>query len=143
MKNKLLVREAREEDTEVLEKLFQLTRQITFKSLPPEKFNIEDYKKSVEGEEVWLSEVDGNITGFISLWIQDNFIHNFFVHPDWQGRGIGQQLLDKAEERLTRPMGLKVTLDNIKARQFYQNRGWKIISTHEDEQESYILMRKY
>lgn len=139
----LLIRKAIDKDTEILEVLFQITRQKTFESSSPQSFKIGDYKKSVEGEEVWVAEVDGNIAGFISLWIQDNFIHNLFVHPDYQDCGIGAQLLQKAEECLSRPMGLKVTTDNIKAFKFYEKHGWKKISIHEDEPEPYILLRKY
>lgn len=139
----LLIRKATEKDTEILEILFQITRQNTFKLSSPQNFKIGDYKKSVEGEEVWVAEVDGNIAGFISLWIQDNFIHNLFVHPDYQGCGIGAQLLQKAEGHLSPPMELKVTTDNIKAFKFYEKHGWKKISIHEDEPEPYILLRKY
>lgn len=136
------IREAKNEDIDELEIIFQITRQKTFKLTPSENFNIGDYKKSTEGEEVWVLEENGNIAGFISLWLPDNFIHNLFVHPDFQGRCIGQQLLEKAEERLCRPMALKVSMGNVKACFFYEKNGWRKISTHEDEQEPYILFRK-
>ena len=136
------IREAKNEDTDALEKIFQITRQKTFKLTPSKNFNIGDYKKSTEGEEVWVFEENGNIAGFISLWLPDNFIHNLFVHPDFQGRSIGQQLLKKAEERLCRPMALKVSMGNLKACLFYEKHGWEKISMHENEQEPYILFRK-
>lgn len=139
----LLLRKATDDDTEILELLFQITRQKTFKSSSPQSFKIGDYKKSVEGEEVWVSEKDGSIVAFISLWIQVNFIHNLFVHPDHQGVGIGVQLLEKAEERLLRPMELKVTTDNMKALKFYEKHGWEQISIHRDAPEPYILLRKW
>jgi ribosomal protein S18 acetylase RimI-like enzyme len=139
----LIIRDAREDDTNKLEILFKITRQKTFKSAPHDSFKFGDYKKSVEGEKVWVVEKDGDIVGFISIWIQDNFIHNLFVHPNYQGCGIGAQLLQKAEEYLSRPMELKVTTENIKAFKFYEKHGWKKISIHEDELEPYILLRKY
>jgi ribosomal protein S18 acetylase RimI-like enzyme len=137
-----IIREAKNEDTDALEEIFLITRQKTFKLTPSQNFNIGDYKKSTEGEEVWVAEENGNIAGFISLWLPDNFIHNLFVHPDYQGRSIGQQLLKKAEERLSRPMALKVTLENIRACLFYEKHGWKKISVHENEKEPYILFGK-
>ena len=137
-----VIRAAKNEDTHTLEEIFQITRQKTFKLTPSQNFNIGDYKKSTEGEEVWVAEENGDIVGFISLWLPDNFIHNLFVHPDYQGRGIGQQLLKKAEERLSPPMTLKITIDNIKASFFYEKHGWKKISVHKNEQEPYILYKK-
>ncbi len=139
----LLIRKVRDEDTGSLEILFQVTRQQTFKLTNPQSFKIGDYKKSVEGEEVWVAEIDGNIVGFISLWMRDNFIHNLFVHHDHQGSGIGAKLLKKAEERLSRPMELKVTKNNVNAFNFYERHGWETISIHEDALEPYILLRKH
>lgn len=139
----IVIRAAKNEDTDALEEIFQVTRHKIFKLIPLKNFNIGDYKKSTEGEEVWVAEEDGTIAGFISYWLPDNFIHNLFVHPNYQGRGIGQQLLKKAEEHLSHPMTLKVTIDNIKASVFYEKNGWKKISAHENEQEPYILYKKF
>jgi len=119
-----MIRKSRAEDTNALETLFQITRQKTFKLTPSQNFAIGDYIKSTEGEEVWVAEENGNITGFISLWLADNFIHNLFVHPYFQNQGIGKQLLKKAEERLSTPMELKVTMGNDKACHFYEKQGW-------------------
>lgn len=138
----ITIREASNEDTDALEKLFQLTRQKTFQSIPSEKFKIGDFKKSTEGEEVWVAEKSKIIVGFVSLWFPDNFMHNLFVHPNWQGQGIGEQLLKKAEERLSCPMELKVTIDNARVKRFYQKHGWHEIAIHEDATEPYILFRK-
>lgn len=135
-----VIREAKNEDTAVLEEIFQITRQKTFQQTPAEDFKLGDYKKQTEGEEVWLIEEDGRAVGFISLYLPDDFIHHLFVHPDFQGRGYGQQLLKKAEVRLARPMTLKVSMDNIKVCLFYEKYGWKKTSVH--EQEAYILLSK-
>lgn len=139
----LKIRKAKEDDTEKLATLFLITRQKTFKSAPPQKFKMGDYKESVVAEEVWIAEEDGDIVGFVSLWRPDNFIHNLFVHPDWQNQGIGQKLLKKAEKRLSFPMELKVTTDNIKAQKFYQKHGWEKVALRDDVPEPYFLFKKY
>ena len=137
-----MIREANENDAEALEILFQLTRQKTFTYASPDAFKIGDYKKSVEGEEVWVAEADGKIIGFVSLWLPDNFIHNLFIHPDWQGRGIGSLLLKKAEERLSFPIELKVTTTNSKACVFYEKHGWNKVAIGNNGIEEYFLYRK-
>lgn len=138
----LVIRKAVEQDTQALEDIFQLTRKVTFTSRAPESFRIGDYQKSVEGEEVWLAEDNQVIVGFISLWLQDSFIHNLFVHPDWQKRGIGSALLKKAEERLSRPIELKIAMDNLNACKFYEKKGFECVGIHSDAPEPYLLYRK-
>lgn len=138
----ITIRKAKEEDLVSLEILFQLTRQKTFTSVDPDEFKIDDYKKSVEGEEVWIAEVHEKIVGFVSLWLPDNFVHNLFIHPYWQGKGIGSLLLKKAEERLSFPIELKVTINNFKACLFYEKHGWQKISIGNNGLEEYILYRK-
>jgi ribosomal protein S18 acetylase RimI-like enzyme len=130
------------EDIDALEELFQLTRQHTFTLRPAEEFKIGDYAKSTQEDEVWLAEETGVIIGFVSIYTSDNFIHNLFVHPKSQGKGIGKQLLQVAEENLDRPMTLKAAMDNPKSFSFYEKYGWHQVSIHEDVDEPYILYRK-
>lgn len=138
----IIIREATAYDTKALEELFLLTRKETFTTRPLQTFKLSDYGTSVEGEEVWLAEDNQVIVGFISLWLQDNFIHNLFVHPDWQKRGIGSALLKKAEERLSRPIELKIAMDNLNACRFYEKKGFECVATHSDAPEPYLLYRK-
>ena len=136
------IRKSKPEDTAQLEKLFHLTCQHTFTSRPKDEFQIGDYAKSVEEDEVWVAEKDDLVVGFISTYSADNFLHNLFVHPDHQGKGIGTQLLKIAEENLKRPMTLKIAMDNRKACAFYESRGWFQVSVHEDAPEPYMLYKK-
>ncbi len=65
----ITIRKANSEDTLQLEKLFLKTRQATFTWEPLEKFRIEDYKRSTEGETVFLAEDDvEKAIGFTSVW---------------------------------------------------------------------------
>jgi len=73
-------------------------------------------KRAKEGkEELWVAEVEGRAVGFISLEFTRVWGHEgeafeeeavgmdwFDVHPDFQGRGIGRELLQKAEDRARR-----------------------------------------
>ena len=98
------IRIANENDILQLEKLFLEIRQQSFTWERPEKFKIEDYRKSTEGEVVFLAEDNGEILGFISIWAQDSFIHNLFIRHDRQNEGIGKLLLKKAIEQFPQPL---------------------------------------
>ncbi len=51
------------------------------------------------------------------------------VHPGYQSRGIGSQLMDRAEhlaaQRGYHQVGLRVALDNVRARALYERRGYR------------------
>jgi ribosomal protein S18 acetylase RimI-like enzyme len=136
------IRKTKSEDTPQLEALFQLTRQKTFASRPKSEFQMGDYAKSVEEDEVWVAEENGNIVGFVSTYPAHNFVHNLFVHPDHQGRGIGSRLLQTAEANLSRPMTLKIAMDNRKVCAFYERWGWFMVSAHEEAEKPYVLYGK-
>ncbi len=138
----LNIRKPTIEDIDALEWLFQLTRCHTFILRPAEEFKIGDYVKSTHEDEVWVAEEIGVIIGFVSIYVPDNFIHNLFVHPKHQGKGIGKQLLQVAEENLGRPMRLKAAIDNPKSFSFYEKHGWHQVSIHENIEKPYILYRK-
>lgn len=139
----IIIRRDSPKDIEQLKKLFLITRLNTFIYDPPEKFKLDDYINSVNGEEVWVAEQDTIIVGFVSMWLEDNFIHNLFVHPNWQDRGIGKRLLEKAEERLQPPMELRVRIENLKACNFYQKHGWLDVGISKDVVDPHFTYRKY
>jgi GNAT superfamily N-acetyltransferase len=80
---------------------------------------------------VWEEEgrVVGNVSLRRALGCTVHLIGNVAVHPDWQGRGIGRALMEKALEELTRQgamwAGLEVQADNEAACQLYERLGFK------------------
>ncbi len=78
---------------------------------------------------VMLDGPDGVIG---SSWLTHDgrrmFIHHFAIHPDYQGRGLSKQLLEKSLEHC-RAIGLQVKLEvhreNYKALNLYKGYGFK------------------
>ncbi len=66
----------------------------------------------------WLSETGANI-----------YIHRLFVHPEFQGKGIAQQLMDFAEAFAQENGFVSVRLDtfsqNQRNQKFYETRGYQ------------------
>ena len=71
---------------------------------------------------VWVAEAEGAAVGFITF--RDGWIDHLYVHPDHQGRAFGPALLAKALED-GRPKQLWTFQQNIRARRFYEARGFR------------------
>ena len=86
----------------------------------------------------FVAEIEGVPVGFVacdSNWFsffeneEVGEIHEIFVHPRWQGKGIGSALLLRAlryaKERGRRKVGLWVGIGNRRARRFYERFGFE------------------
>ncbi len=73
-----------------------------------------------------------------TCWITHDFrrsyIHHMAIHPDYQNKGYGKLLMDKALtycEELGLQAKLEVHKDNPIAQQLYQNFGFKLLDGYE------------
>ena len=58
----------------------------------PQDQDMDQWKGRVAEKNPFVAIVSGAIVGFAELEI-NGFIDYFYVHPNWQGRGIGKALL--------------------------------------------------
>ncbi|MFZ4356363.1 GNAT family N-acetyltransferase, partial [Enterococcus gallinarum] len=68
-----------------------------------------------------LAEEEGQIIGFLGL--MDNYIAGIFIKKAFQGKGIGQKLLQVAKEEQD-VLSLAVYRENQAAYAFYQKQGF-------------------
>ena len=76
----------------------------------------------------WVCENDGTIIGFAIADLIDNNIWALFVHPDFEGNGIGKILHDTMMDWYFTQQKEIVWLStdaNTKAEKFYRKQGWK------------------
>lgn len=76
------------------------------------------------------------IKGFISV-INNEFIGALFVDIDFQGNGIGKQLIDYAVSKYGK-LQLAVYRENKKSVEFYINRGFKIIEEQINDDSKHV-----
>ena len=74
----------------------------------------------------FVAVVDGHIVGMAEI-ATDGFIDYFYVHPQWQGRGIGKALLAAVESEAAR-LGVSLTYADVSitAKSFFLSRGFCI-----------------
>ncbi len=72
-------------------------------------------------QEVWVAEADGRIVGMAALG--EEMLQQLYIHPDYQGRGIGDALFTVATERYPAGFTFYAFQRNARARAFYEARG--------------------
>jgi putative acetyltransferase len=80
--------------------------------------------------ETYVYDEAGTIKGFLSL--HGNTLAALFVSPQFQGQGIGTQLMGKAKD-MRRHLTLTVYKENHQAIAFYQACGFRIETEQTDE----------
>lgn len=72
-------------------------------------------------QEVWVAEAEGRIVGMAALG--GEMLQQLYIHPDFQGRGMGDALFRKATERYPAGFTFYAFQRNTPARSFYEARG--------------------
>lgn len=90
------------------------------------------FAQAMTEAEMWLSGVDGEITGFI-VFTPDEVEH-LYVRPEHHGRGIGKALLAKALAEAPEDVRLWVFQANTEARRFYERNGFTLEFETDGEQ---------
>lgn len=80
--------------------------------------------------ETYVFESDSKVVGFYSLY--ENNLAAIFVHPEFQGKGIGKQLISHAKKQKV-SLTLSVYKENEDSYQFYLSQGFTVISEQTDK----------
>lgn len=93
--------------------------------------------------ETWVSEIDGEVVGFIAMI--DTQIGGLFVRPEHHGQGLGRALVDRvlADKVLAKQGGLVVEVfrDNAIGRRFYERYGFRERDTFVHEASGEVTLR--
>jgi ribosomal protein S18 acetylase RimI-like enzyme len=120
----LRISEITTEDIPALRSLFLTVRQTTFSWLDTTSYKLTSFDKETEGEFILVAHFDTTVAGFISAWIPDNFIHHLYIKNEFQGIGLGSQLLRAITDKLKFPITLKCLQENKEAISFYKKNGF-------------------
>jgi GNAT superfamily N-acetyltransferase len=108
-------------------------------AIPPPVHSDEDVRQWVAtvvlpNNEAWVAETDAD--GVIALLVLDNeWIDQLYVDPEWTGHGVGSQLIELAKELRPRGLDLWTFQSNEGARRFYERHGFIAVGTTEGANE--------
>jgi putative acetyltransferase len=90
------------------------------------------FRAALAGE-AYAFEEDGRVLGYAV--VREDELHDLYVAPDAQGRGVGSALFDRVRE--ARPLGFRLWVfrDNDRARRFYEARGCRPIDATDGHNE--------
>jgi len=71
--------------------------------------------------EIWVAACGGQLAGVMCL--ETDFIDQLFIDPDWQRKGIGSELLERAKQSYPNGFKLFVFQNNEPAVNFYERHG--------------------
>ncbi len=84
----------------------------------------------IPASETYVFESNSKVVGFYSL--NENNLAAIFVSPEFQGKGIGKQLMLHAKKQRVRLI-LSVYKENKASCQFYLSQGFSVVSEQTDE----------
>jgi ribosomal protein S18 acetylase RimI-like enzyme len=124
------VRRARPADAAGVSEVWLESRNAAAGLIPPAVHSDAEVRDWIAGhllieDECWVAAAgDGRIVGMLAL--QEDWIDQLYVAPDWQRSGVGRALLDLAMR--IRPAGLQLWTfaSNEPARRFYERAGFVV-----------------
>lgn len=81
----------------------------------------------------WVARIEHQIVGYMLL-IGENLDH-LYVRPDWQRRGVGSSLLNKAKTLSPSRLELWTFQRNTNARAFYETQGFRDVACTDGRNE--------
>jgi GNAT superfamily N-acetyltransferase len=144
--SKIEIKKAEQKDVFLIVDTFNLAR-ARMKYLPVvhTQIEIKDFFSSlVKKGSVWIATLDDKIIGFME--IKDGWLNHLYILPNFQNKGIGTLLLDKAKQLNPKGIYLWIFEENEEAIKFYEHEGFILKEKRTKEQtnnEEHLPDRRY
>lgn len=149
-----MIRSMTHDDIRVVQRIAKLSWQHTYDGIIPADvqdqflnmaYSVPMLEKRLEKTNMLLAEADGEVVGFAAFTNTDEDgdaeLTAIYLLPEYQSVGIGTQLFEAGLERLTEAQQLFVYVEcaNVKARNFYEAKGFELLEEFEDLFQGYTL----
>ncbi len=128
MKSNHIIREYQDKDFDAVTILWRVAREKSLPNFQTEKghffYEDQDYFRNhvLRKNRVWVVEADERPVAFMA--IDNEFIDQLYVHPDYQQQGVGETLLNFARTKSPEHIWLYTLQVNVNARRFYEKNGF-------------------
>ena len=118
--------------------LWLRSRYASIPAIPPPVHTDQDvrgYFASVvlPDREAWVIEAGEQV---VALLVLDNdWVDELYVDPEWTGRGLGSRLIELAKELRPTRLDLWTFQSNVDARRFYERHGFVAVGTTDGDNE--------
>lgn len=108
-------------------------------------YNDEQMKLRLERSVIYIAEVEGQVAGFANYSpVRDGGkveLAAIYLHPNFQGQGIGTTLLQQAVTELDglKNIYINVEKDNTIGMNFYKAKGFEVVEEFDDDFDGHIL----
>ncbi len=128
----MIIREAKIKDIKQIQFVRNSVKENTLSN--PSLVSDEDCKEFItERGKGWVCEINNEIVGFAIADLKENNIWALFLNPNFEKKGIGQQLHKTMLNWYFSKTKNKVWLGtafNTRAEQFYRKAGWTEVGSH-------------
>lgn len=129
-------------DKDVLRGIYLAGRKEINAETASDIFQLADFDAHTKGEHILVARYNGSIAGFISIWLQENFLHHLYISKEFRQKGIGTALLKAGCKLTTSKAQLKCLEKNVNAISFYKKNGFIEKSKGKSKDGDYILFDK-
>ncbi len=81
-------------------------------------------KEIEDGWSLYVVDDGGAFAAMLALHMQDRYLDQLFVAPDYQGQGLGRRLLGFTRQQLPDEIWLRCVRENEKAWRWYEREGF-------------------
>ena len=143
-----MIRDFREDDAEILWKLFfDTVRNINrrdysesqVRAWASDTYDADYWTRRMRGLSPFIAEIDSVVVGYADLQ-PDGLIDHFFCHHEYQGRGVGRALMHHIlEVGRSRGVSRFHSEVSVTARPFYEHLGFRVVREKTENMGDQIL----
>lgn len=149
----LTIRKMKRKDIPAIQDIAKISWNSTYTGIIPSQiqesflnqaYSVKMLKKQRRNSNFYVALINQELIGFANysqVYSDDSVhLHAIYLHPEYQGKGIGSALLEIGSDQLAADkISLHVERQNIKAIQFYKRKGFYKISEFDDELEGHTI----
>ena len=95
-----------------------------------------------KGWSLYVADDQGRLEAMLALHLQDKYLDQLFVAPEYQGKNVGRLLLTFTRKHLTDEIWLRCVRENEKAWRWYEREGF-VFEKEQVEPMTGFVMRYY